>query len=293
MITASARSSRGSAARLVSRTSSSSGRSSASRTSRSCGEGSIAITRGAAPGRPVDEHAGEVAGVGADLHDRARAGRVEAGQQDLGEVLERVRPATGVVGVGVDLRLLPLHERASVSAVPGRGPSATLRPDDDRGSQSRPWRRRALRRRSRRPRATRASRSSTRCGGSPCSPSLVYHVFVFTRALDRRLDRRRGRTAGGSGPLLFFAISGFLLYRPWVAAQMADDAARRARAATSGGARCGSCPPTGSRSPCSRSARASPGSSRRTGGATTSSSSSTTRTRWSSGSRSRGRCASR
>jgi peptidoglycan/LPS O-acetylase OafA/YrhL len=46
---------------------------------------------------------------------------------------------------------------------------------------------------------------------------LVWHVFVFTSALDRRWIGDAVSTAGSLGPLLFFAISGFLLYRPWVA----------------------------------------------------------------------------
>jgi peptidoglycan/LPS O-acetylase OafA/YrhL len=46
---------------------------------------------------------------------------------------------------------------------------------------------------------------------------LVWHVFVFTGALDRRWIGDAVSTAGSLGPLLFFAISGFLLYRPWVA----------------------------------------------------------------------------
>ena len=47
---------------------------------------------------------------------------------------------------------------------------------------------------------------------------VVYHVFVFTGALDRRVIGELVAVAGGLGPTLFFAISGFLLYRPWVAA---------------------------------------------------------------------------
>ena len=50
---------------------------------------------------------------------------------------------------------------------------------------------------------------------------VVYHVFVFTTALNRRGIGDAVAVAGGSGPLLFFAISGFLLYRPWVAARVA------------------------------------------------------------------------
>ena len=46
---------------------------------------------------------------------------------------------------------------------------------------------------------------------------LVWHVFVFTGALDRRWVGDAVSTAGRLGPLLFFVLSGFLLYRPWVA----------------------------------------------------------------------------
>jgi peptidoglycan/LPS O-acetylase OafA/YrhL len=52
---------------------------------------------------------------------------------------------------------------------------------------------------------------------------VVYHVFVFTTALNRRGIGDAVAVAGGAGPLLFFAISGFLLYRPWVAARVAGD----------------------------------------------------------------------
>jgi peptidoglycan/LPS O-acetylase OafA/YrhL len=48
---------------------------------------------------------------------------------------------------------------------------------------------------------------------------LVYHVFVLTGALDRAWIGDMVATAGSQGPILFFAISGFLLYRPWVAAK--------------------------------------------------------------------------
>jgi len=52
---------------------------------------------------------------------------------------------------------------------------------------------------------------------------VVYHVFVFTTVLNRRGIGDAVAVAGGSGPLLFFAISGFLLYRPWVAARVAGN----------------------------------------------------------------------
>jgi peptidoglycan/LPS O-acetylase OafA/YrhL len=50
---------------------------------------------------------------------------------------------------------------------------------------------------------------------------LLYHVFIFTGALNRRGIGDAIAVAGGQGPILFFAISGFLLYRPWVAARAA------------------------------------------------------------------------
>jgi peptidoglycan/LPS O-acetylase OafA/YrhL len=50
---------------------------------------------------------------------------------------------------------------------------------------------------------------------------LLYHVFIFTGALTRRGIGDAVAVAGGQGPILFFAISGFLLYRPWVAARVA------------------------------------------------------------------------
>jgi peptidoglycan/LPS O-acetylase OafA/YrhL len=48
---------------------------------------------------------------------------------------------------------------------------------------------------------------------------VVSHVFIFTTALNRRGIGDAVGVAGTMGPLLFFAISGFLLYRPWVAAR--------------------------------------------------------------------------
>jgi len=50
---------------------------------------------------------------------------------------------------------------------------------------------------------------------------LVWHVFVFTGALDRRWIGDAVSTAGSMGPLLFFVLSGFLLYRPWIASREA------------------------------------------------------------------------
>jgi peptidoglycan/LPS O-acetylase OafA/YrhL len=50
---------------------------------------------------------------------------------------------------------------------------------------------------------------------------LAYHVFAFTGALNRSGAGDIVAVAGSQGPILFFAISGFLLYRPWVAARAA------------------------------------------------------------------------
>jgi peptidoglycan/LPS O-acetylase OafA/YrhL len=46
---------------------------------------------------------------------------------------------------------------------------------------------------------------------------VVWHVFVLTGAQDRRWLGDAVATAGSLGPLLFFVLSGFLLYRPWIA----------------------------------------------------------------------------
>ena len=48
-----------------------------------------------------------------------------------------------------------------------------------------------------------------------------YHVFLLTGALERRGIGDAAALAGSVGPTLFFAVSGFLLYRPWVAARAA------------------------------------------------------------------------
>jgi peptidoglycan/LPS O-acetylase OafA/YrhL len=58
---------------------------------------------------------------------------------------------------------------------------------------------------------------------------VVYHVFVFTGALNRRWIGDAVAVAGSIGPTLFFAISGFLLYRPWVAARAAEKPRPRTR----------------------------------------------------------------
>jgi peptidoglycan/LPS O-acetylase OafA/YrhL len=52
---------------------------------------------------------------------------------------------------------------------------------------------------------------------------MVFHVFLLTGALGRRGIGDAVAVAGSLGPTLFFAISGFLLYRPWVAARRAED----------------------------------------------------------------------
>jgi len=51
---------------------------------------------------------------------------------------------------------------------------------------------------------------------------VVFHVFLVTGALSRRLVGDAATVLGSGGPILFFAISGFLLYRPWVAARAGD-----------------------------------------------------------------------
>ena len=51
---------------------------------------------------------------------------------------------------------------------------------------------------------------------------VVYHVFIFTGVLNRRGIGDVVAVAGNVGPILFFAISGFLLYRPWVAARLSE-----------------------------------------------------------------------
>lgn len=56
---------------------------------------------------------------------------------------------------------------------------------------------------------------------------VVYHAFVVTGALNRRGIGDAVATLGGTGPILFFAISGFLLYRPWAAARAAAAPAPR------------------------------------------------------------------
>jgi peptidoglycan/LPS O-acetylase OafA/YrhL len=48
---------------------------------------------------------------------------------------------------------------------------------------------------------------------------VVFHVFLVSGALGWHVLGRGAAELGNLGPILFFAISGFLLYRPWVAAR--------------------------------------------------------------------------
>jgi len=56
---------------------------------------------------------------------------------------------------------------------------------------------------------------------------LTFHAFAITGALDRPVLGDAAAVLGIQGPILFFVISGFLLYRPYVAARAADVAAPR------------------------------------------------------------------
>lgn len=62
---------------------------------------------------------------------------------------------------------------------------------------------------------------------------VVFHAFLVCGSLDRRVIGDAAAVLGSRGPIVFFAISGFLLYRPWVAARAAQapplGAARYAR----------------------------------------------------------------
>src|SRR5215218_1558795 len=51
---------------------------------------------------------------------------------------------------------------------------------------------------------------------------VVFHVFLVSGALERRVIGDAATVLGSHGPIAFFAISGFLLYRPWVAATAAQ-----------------------------------------------------------------------
>jgi peptidoglycan/LPS O-acetylase OafA/YrhL len=50
---------------------------------------------------------------------------------------------------------------------------------------------------------------------------LTFHVFSITGALERPVVGDAAAMLGSQGPILFFVISGFLLYRPYVAARAA------------------------------------------------------------------------
>jgi len=56
---------------------------------------------------------------------------------------------------------------------------------------------------------------------------VFFHVCLVSGALDDRVVGDAAGVLGAQGPVLFFAISGFLLYRPWVAT--APSVARYAR----------------------------------------------------------------
>ena len=51
---------------------------------------------------------------------------------------------------------------------------------------------------------------------------LVFHVCILSGALERPVLGDAVVQLGALGPIVFFAISGFLLYRPWVAARAGD-----------------------------------------------------------------------
>jgi peptidoglycan/LPS O-acetylase OafA/YrhL len=51
---------------------------------------------------------------------------------------------------------------------------------------------------------------------------VVFHVFLVSGALEWRVLGDAAAVLGTLGPIVFFAISGFLLYRPWVAARAAQ-----------------------------------------------------------------------
>jgi len=48
---------------------------------------------------------------------------------------------------------------------------------------------------------------------------LTFHVCLVSGALNDRVPGDLAGVLGAQGPILFFAISGFLLYRPWVASR--------------------------------------------------------------------------
>jgi peptidoglycan/LPS O-acetylase OafA/YrhL len=57
---------------------------------------------------------------------------------------------------------------------------------------------------------------------------LTFHAFALSGALDRPVLGDAAAVLGSQGPILFFVISGFLLYRPYVAARAAGKPVPRA-----------------------------------------------------------------
>jgi peptidoglycan/LPS O-acetylase OafA/YrhL len=51
---------------------------------------------------------------------------------------------------------------------------------------------------------------------------LIFHVFAISGAIDKRIVGDAAAVLGSQGPILFFVISGFLLYRPFVAARASE-----------------------------------------------------------------------
>ena len=74
---------------------------------------------------------------------------------------------------------------------------------------------------------------------------LTFHVFALSGALGRPVLGDAAAVLGSQGPILFFVISGFLLYRPYVAARAAGRPVPAGRPLSAPRARCASCPPTG------------------------------------------------
>jgi hypothetical protein len=63
---------------------------------------------------PLQQQPREIAGVRADLDHGPRPGRVEARDQQLRVVEQRRAPAPGLVGVGIEVQIEPVHEGAAV-----------------------------------------------------------------------------------------------------------------------------------------------------------------------------------